>query len=299
MAWRGLHLTQPSRLSLIDGQMTVAQPDGEARMALEDLAWVVIDTPQVTLTAALLAACMEAGVALVTTDARHTPNGLMLPLNRHHRHAEVGALQIAASTPLRKRLWQEIICAKIANQAQALARCGGDPRPLLAMIRQVGSGDPANTEARAARHYWGRLFPSFVRERPDDKRNMLLNYGYAVLRSALARAAVAAGLWPALGLNHASVSNAFNLADDLVEPFRPFVDLVVWEMSERGVASSGEPTLADRRRLASLPVETARVKEEEVTLLVAAERAATSLVRALQAKRADALELPALASAGQ
>jgi CRISP-associated protein Cas1 len=298
MAWRGVHLTHPSRLSLADGQMVVAQADGEARVPLEDIAWVVIDTPQATLTTALIAACMDAGTILVTTDEKHTPSGVMLPFHRHHRQAEVSALQVAASAPLRKRLWQAIVCAKVANQASALALCGGDSRALTAMLRHVGSGDPGNVEARAARHYWGRLFPSFVRERPSDKRNMLLNYGYAVARSAVARAIVAAGLWPALGLNHASVSNAFNLADDLVEPFRPFVDLMVWRMSGKGSRADGEPTLDERRRLAAVPLEVARIGEEDVSLLTATERIATSLVRALESRRWEFLELPNLDAAG-
>ncbi|MGA9869198.1 MAG: type II CRISPR-associated endonuclease Cas1 [Acetobacteraceae bacterium] len=298
MAWRGLHIAQPSRLSLADGQMVVAQSDGEVRLALEDVAWVVIDTPQATLTTALIAACMDAGTVLVTTDAKHTPSGILLPFHRHHRQSDVAALQISASAPLRKRLWQAIVRAKITNQASALARCGGDAHPLESMLRQVGSGDPGNVEARAARHYWGRLFPAFVRERAGDKRNMLLNYGYAVARAAVARAAVASGLLPALGLNHASVSNAFNLADDLVEPFRPFVDVLVWEMSDRGQEAGGETTVEERRRLASVLLAPARLGIEAVTLLVATERTAASLVRALEEKRFDRLEMPLLAATG-
>lgn len=294
MAWRGLHLTEPARLTLADGQLRVGRADGEVRLAVEDLAWIVIDTPQVSLTTALLAACMEAGIAVVTTDVRHTPSGLMLPFHRHHRQAEVAALQVAASLPLKKRLWQAIVQAKIANQAAALGRCGADPQPVRAMIAHVGSGDPENIEAQAARRYWRRLFPDFMRENGADKRNMLLNYGYAVQRAAVARGAVAAGLLPALGLNHAGAANAFNLADDLLEPFRPFVDAAVWEMSDRGRAKDGEPTLEERRRLAALPFAEASVGEETVSLLVATERAGESLVRALEAGSAALLQLPRL-----
>ncbi len=294
MAWRGLHLTQPARLTLADGQMVVSQADGDVRLAIEDIAWVVLDTPQATLTTALIAACMEAGVALITTDARHTPSGLLLPFHRHHRQAEVAALQVAASAPLKKRLWQVIVQAKIGNQASALVRCGQDAQALRAMARNVGSGDPDNVEARAARHYWGCLFPAFVRENDADRRNMLLNYGYAIVRSAVARAAVAFGLLPALGLHHASISNAFNLADDLVEPFRPFVDAVVWGMSQQGRLSDGTPTVADRRTLASLLTGEARFGRETVTLLTASEQTAESLVRALEAASPALLRLPSL-----
>ena len=293
MAWRGLHLTEPARLALGDGQMVVARAEGEVRLALEDLAWVVIDTPQVSLSSALLASCMEAGVALLTTDPRHTPNGLLLPFHRHHRQAEVAAWQVNASAPLRKRLWQIMVRAKIANQAATLERCGGDGTALRAMARLVGSGDTDNVEARAARAYWAALFPAFVRDNAADKRNKLLNYGYAVIRAAVARGAVAAGLLPALGLHHASAANAFNLADDLVEPFRPFVDAVVWELSAGGTQADGEASLPDRRVLAAIPTREARLERERMTLLSASEMVAESLVRALETGSTAALRLPA------
>ena len=295
MAWRGVHITQPSRLSLADGQIVVARDDGDVRLPIEDVAWVVIDTPQVLLSTALISACMDAGMVLITTDRTHTPSGLILPFHRHHRQAEIGAMQIAISMPLKKRLWQAMIQAKIANQAAALTDCGQDAAPLLAMARLVGSGDPDNTEARAARAYWPRLFIDFVREDDSDKRNALLNYGYAVVRSAVARALVAAGLLPAFGVNHASVTNAFNLADDVVEPFRPFVDRLVWRMTDAGRTRTGETSVEERRTLAACLLEEARFGGEAVTLLVASERAAESLVRAMEANSAAVLSLPRLA----
>jgi CRISPR-associated protein Cas1 len=294
MAWRGVHITQPSRLSLADGQIVVTRDDGDVRLPIEDVAWLVIDTPQVTLSTALISACMDAGMVLITTDRTHTPSGMTLPFHRHHRQAEIAALQMAISAPLKKRLWQTIIQAKIANQAAVLTGCGQSPSALLAMARLVGSGDPDNTEARAARAYWPRLFVDFVREDGSDKRNALLNYGYAVVRSAVARALVAVGLLPAFGVNHASMTNAFNLADDLVEPFRPFVDRLVWRLTDVGRTRTGETTLEERRSLASLPVEETRFGDETVTLLVATERAAESLVRAMEANSAALLLLPRL-----
>lgn len=226
MAWRGVHVTQPARLTLADGQLVVDQADGAAKIPLEDVAWLVIDTPQVTLTTALLAACMAAGLAIVTTDARHTPSGMMLPFHGHFRQGAVAALQAEISAPLRKRLWQTVVQAKICNQAAVLTGSGGDGRAITAMAGLVGSGDVTNVEARAARAYWGQLFAKFRRDDGADKRNMLLNYGYAVVRAAVARGLVAAGLLPAFGIGHASGSNAFNLADDMVEPFRPL--LTAW-----------------------------------------------------------------------
>jgi CRISPR-associated protein Cas1 len=292
MAWRGVHITQPARLSLADGQIVVARDDGEVRLPIEDVAWVVIDTAQVTLSTALISACMDAGMILIITDRTHTPSGLVLPFHRHHRQAEIAAIQIGISAPLKKRLWQTIVQAKITNQAAALIDCGQDASPLLAMTRLVTSGDPDNTEARAARAYWPPLFMDFVREDGTDKRNALLNYGYAVARSAVARALVATGLLPAFGVNHASVTNAFNLADDLVEPFRPFVDRLVWRMTDAGRTRDGETTVEERRALAALPLGVVRFGSESVTLLVATERAAESLVRAMEANSAALLLLP-------
>ncbi len=296
MAWRGVHITQPSRLSLADGQIVVARDDDDVRLPIEDVAWIVIDTPQVLLSTALISACMDAGMVIITTDRTHTPSGLILPFHRHHRQAEIAATQVAISAPLKKRLWQIIIQAKIANQAAALIGCGQDASPLLAMTRLVGSGDPDNIEARAARAYWPRLFIDFVREDGTDKRNALLNYGYAVVRSAVARALVASGLLPAFGVNHASVTNAFNLADDVVEPFRPFIDRLVWQMADAGRNRDGETTVEERRKLAASLLEEARFGTENVTLLVATERAAESMVRAMESNSAALLLLPRLAA---
>lgn len=296
MAWRGLHITQPARLSLADGQIVVCLNDGEVRLPIEDVGWVVIDTPQMTLSTALISALMDAGVVLITTDRLHTPSGILLPFHRHHRQAEVASMQIGVSAPLRKRLWQIIVQTKIANQAAVLDGCGQDSAALRAMMRLVGSGDPDNIEARAARAYWPRLFPNFARQDADDKRNSLLNFGYAVVRSCVARALVAAGLVPAFGLHHASAANAFNLADDLIEPFRPFVDREVWGMTDAGRVGTGGVSVSERQALASIPTRDVRIGKETVSLLVATELAAEALVRAMQTGSAAVLVLPIMAS---
>lgn len=296
MAWRGLHLTKPSRLSLADGQIVVAQDDGEVRIAIEDVAWVVLDSPQSTLTTSLLSACMSAGIALIVTDETHTPSGVALPFHRHHRQADVAQRQVAMGAAFKKRLWQGIVRRKIENQAAALEGFGrGGATTLREMARHVGSGDPDNVEARAARYYWGQLWPEFRREDGGDRRNKLLNYGYAVVRSGVARALVAAGLLPAFGLKHASAANPFNLADDLVEPFRPFVDALAWRTAGNGTPSRDDLSLDDRRAMAGVLLDEARMGGERVTLLVTAERSAESLVRAIEAAAPDILELPTLA----
>lgn len=291
MAWRGLHISRRTYLSVADNQI-VAKQEEEVRIPIEDLAWIVLDSPQVTFSSALIAALMDAGVVVITTDGTHTPSGMMLPFHRHHRQAEIAGLQTNLSLPLKKRLWQVLVRMKIDNQASSLIACGRDATPLQAMAQLVGSGDPDNTEARAARAYWPRLFVDFVREDSTDKRNALLNYGYAIVRSAVARALVAAGLLPAFGLNHASITNAFNLADDMVEPFRPFVDRQVWTLTQNGTASKGGTTVQERRALASILTETTSFGIETVSLLTASEQAAESLVRAMQNNSAAILQVP-------
>jgi CRISPR-associated protein Cas1 len=295
MAWRGLHLSQPARLWLADNQVVIARDADEVRLPLEDLAWMVFDTPQISLTAALLSACMEAGVAIISTDAAHLPNGVALPFHRHFRQADVARRQMAMSEPLRKRLWQRLIRRKIENQAAALTaaeRQGAEP--LRHMVALVGSGDPDNVEARAARAYWGQFFADFRREDETDRRNGLLNYGYAVVRSLLARDLVAAGLLPAFGLQHASVTNAFNLADDLIEPFRPFVDVLAYRTAGDGRGGSEPLTLDDRRTMAGVLFANCRLGGDTVTLMTAGERAAESLVRAMDGQTPALLEVPEL-----
>ncbi len=297
MAWRGLHVSKPSRLSFSDGQIVIAQDDGNVRLALEDVAWVVIDTPQATLTSSLFSACMAAGIVIITTDGTHMPSGVALPFHSHFRQGDVAQSQVAMGAPLKKRLWQKIVRAKIENQAAALDGLGRDGADALrAMAGRVGSGDPDNMEARAARHYWAELWNEFRREDDSDKRNKLLNYGYAVARSGVARALVAAGLIPCLGLMHASATNAFNLADDVVEPFRPFVDVLAWRTADNGSPSQDDLTVEHRRAMAGVLLGEARLGDDTVTLLVAAEHTAESLVRAIESGTPEALVLPSFAA---
>ena len=294
MAWRGLHLTNPGKLSYARGQAVVAQGEAEVTLPLEDVAWIVIDTPQMTVTSAFLSACMNSGVVLILCDAAHIPSGLVLPFHRHHRQAAVAATQTGISAPLRKRLWQAVVQSKIRNQAAALVHCGKATGPLNAMAARVQSGDPDNVEARAARAYWSSLFEAFTRDDPADLRNAQLNYGYAVVRGTVARGLVAAGLLPAFGIGHRSVTNPFNLADDMIEPFRPFVDVAVWTLSSMGSVRAGELTLDHRRILAALPGTDVTIGTETVTLLVAAERVAETLVQSMKVGIVGPLTLPSL-----
>jgi CRISPR-associated protein Cas1 len=296
MAWRGLHITKPARLSLADGQIIVSQEAEDVRIPLEDIGWIILDEPRLTLTTSLLSACAENGVALINTDSRHMPSSLTLPYHRHHRQAAIADHQISLTLPFRKRCWQKIVIAKIRNQADVLDRQGcAHGNALHAMAKHVNSGDPDNVEARAARQYWSALFKGFIRDDPSDLRNKMLNYGYAVMRAVVARALVGAGFLPCIGLHHASQTNPFNLADDLIEPFRPFVDqLVLVSTADRD--ATDEMTVADRRRLAGIPLETARISGAEFILLAAAETCVTSLMKAVEAQDPSLLTLPSIPS---
>lgn len=295
MAWRGVHLTRPARLSFADRQIVVAQDDGEVRLPIEDVGWVILDTLQVTITGTLLAACLEAGVVVVSCDAKHTPCGVALPFHAHFRQPAVVRAQLAMSEPLKKRLWQAIIQRKIENQAAVLERAASeDAAALREMVRWVRSGDPDNIEARAARFYWSRLFDDFTRADDGDRRNKLLNYGYAIARSAVARSLVAAGFLPAFGVGHASETNAFNLADDLVEPFRPLVDRAVHELAGPLDTWRDSLTVADRRAMANILFSNCRIGDQHLSLLVAVERSVASLAHAVEQKTADLLQLPGI-----
>jgi CRISPR-associated protein Cas1 len=236
---------------------------------------------------------MDAGVVIVFSDARHTPSGMALPFHRHHRQSAIAALQTGLTLPVKKRLWQALVVAKIENQAACLATCGKVPGSVGAMAKLVASGDPDNVEARAAREYWGLLFHNFTRGDESDPRNKMLNYGYAVVRACIARALVASGLLPCFGLHHESAGNAFNLADDLFEPFRPLIDRKVFALSQSGALAADDLTLDHRRELAGMLNSDIRLPGETVSVLIATERAAESLVRAMEASSAAVLCLPA------
>lgn len=292
MAWKTLHISAAARLSLKDRQIVIQREEGPVSFPLEDVACVVLDTPQVDITGALLSALVCSGIVVVVPDCRHHPAGLLVPFHQHYAQGHIGQTQVSASQPFKKRLWQIIVKAKISNQAAVLARLGRtDARAVSGMASRVNSGDPDNIEAQAARAYWSALFEDFVRADDSDRRNALLNYGYAVIRAALARACVAAGLLPVLGLHHASKTNAFNLVDDLLEPFRPLVDLRAFDRA-KNTPSEDSLSLEDRRHMAGCLQDSALMNADRVTLLVACEQMAASLVRGLEEGDASLLCLP-------
>lgn len=300
MAWRGVHISNPAKLNFADNQLVAKQDAGEVRLPLEDIAYIVIDAPHVSLTSTLISACMKSGIALIFSDETHTPCGVALPFHQHFRQGEIARLQVAMSEAFKARLWQVVVRRKVQNQASALAICGrAGIRGLNAAAERITPGDEENIEARAAREFFTRMFGrSFSRTEGSGLANAMLNYGYAIIRSAVARALTAFGLIPALGIKHASQTNAFNLADDMVEPFRPFVDIIVFNMLVQEEAGAGELTITHRRRLVSSLMETASFGREKTTLLIATERMAESLVQAIEGRSPAVLVLPELRPEG-
>jgi CRISPR-associated protein Cas1 len=294
LAWRGLHITEPSKLSLSQGQLAIQQADDTVTLPIEDLAWIILDTPKATVTSACLSVCFEHGISFLFSDSRHLPAGIALPFHQHHLQAGLARDQAAISAPLKKQLWAHIVRRKILNQASALEQAGVDARSLRAMAMRVRSGDAGNLEAQAAREYWSLFFRDFRRSDSGDGRNGYLNYAYAVARAVVARAITAHGLVPALGVHHDSLANPFNLADDLLEPFRPYADLKVRE-TLNGRGRNAEPDVSDRRALAALPQANVRVGSEAMSFLAATELCAASLVSAIRGRKSELLALPEMA----
>jgi CRISPR-associated protein Cas1 len=230
----------PASLSTENGLLVIRLPGQPPQtVPIADVGALVASHRQVVFTQNLVAALAREGAPLICCDERHLPAAMLLPLDAHFAQAERFQAQAAASLPARKRLWKEIVSLKIVMQARALLRLNGEDAGVLPLARKVRSGDPDNLEAVAAQRYWPRVFgdPQFRRGNGEDPRNAMLNYGYAVVRAAVARAICASGLHPSLGVNHRNRYNAFCLADDLMEPLRPLVDERVVRMC-RGLAET-------------------------------------------------------------
>ena len=266
--------------------MAKTQREEVGRVALDDIHAVIVHAHGVTWSGNLIAGLAERGVPIVHCASNHSPVAVTLPLEGHHAQNARMQAQLSASKPLAKQMWRRIVAAKILMQGSLLAAlgiAGAEAFPLIA--RRVSSGDKENLEAQAARRYWPLLMgPDFRRDRDAGGTNALLNYGYAVMRATCARAVVAAGLHPTIGIQHSSRGNAFALADDLVEPFRPLVDGVVVKMPREAV---GMLDASVKRRFARLIAFDLRVGGEVSPVSVAAGRLAQSLARGFEIGRPE------------
>lgn len=294
MIKRVIGFQNPAYLSLKLQQMVITLPDIEKQpnisdevkkahvqtIPIEDIGVVVLDNQQITITQALMAALLENNVAIITCNNQHLPIGLHLCLDGNNLQNERFRAQLDASEPLKKQLWQQTIACKIAGQAAVLESEQVAATNMLAWSKQVRSGDADNLEGRAAAYYWKNIFhnPDFVRAQDGLPPNNLLNYGYSIVRAMMARALVAAGLLPTLGIHHHSRYDAYCLADDIMEPYRPYVDSKVLEIW-KNTSDISELTPALKRELLSLSTIDVLIEGHRSPMMIAMQTTANSVQR--------------------
>ena len=297
MIKRTLHFGNPVYLSLKDEQLIVTYPlvqlekipssqwlkvENEItikKVSIEDVGVIVLESLQITITTALLEKLTQSKVAIITCNHKHMPIGLLQPLEGHTEQSERFKHQINASLPLKKNLWQQTVQAKIKNQAMHLKEKGiVSVKNMLYWVNEVTSGDIKNHEARAAAYYWKHLFPieNFTRERVGDAPNNLLNYGYAILRAITARSLMSSGLFPTFGIHHHNKYNAYCLADDIMEPYRPYVDVIVSHLVDNN-DNLDDLTIELKKELLQIPAMDVIIDGKKSPLLVAMSRTTHSL----------------------
>ena len=297
MIKRTLYFGNPAYLSLRNAQLVIKMPEVEKStkvadilkqesvrtIPIEDIGVIVLDNKQITLTQGLIESLMDNNCALISCNSRSMPSSLTLPLAGNTLQQERFTWQIEASLPLRKQLWQQTIRAKITNQAYLLERhTPTETRCMQTWAAEVRSGDPDNLEGRAAAYYWKNIFyphiPFFTRGREGEPPNPLLNYGYAILRAIIARALISSGLLPTLGIHHHNRYNAYCLADDIMEPYRPFVDELVLKIVQSDT-NYQELTKELKAQLLSIPTLEVSIEGKRSPLMVAATITTASLAK--------------------
>lgn len=300
MIKKTLYFGNPAYLSLRMGQMVIKLPEvetdsnlsdqikkqAEITKPIEDIGVVVLDNRRITITQGLLESLLENNCAVITCDSHSLPVGLMLPLYGNSTQNERFRDQLDASQPLKKQLWQQTIKMKVSNQAAALATCTGKNSPtMLRWADDVRSGDPDNVEGRAAAYYWKNLFAGidgledFTRSREGEAPNNLLNYGYAILRAIVARALVSSGMLPTLGIHHHNRYNAYCLADDIMEPYRPYVDELVYSIVKDKGINNLDLSKEIKALLLSIPTLDVVIGGKRSPLMVAVTQTTASLYK--------------------
>ena len=296
MIKKTLCFSNPIYLSLREAQLVLHLPEvqsnpdipltfkkeAERTIPIEDIGVVILDNKRITITSGVLEALLENNVAVISCDKRSMPVGLMLPLNGNTTQSERFRQQLDASLPLKKQLWQQTVRQKILNQyamlsqyTEAITGC------MKKWATDVRSGDPDNLEARAAAYYWKNIFPQypdFVRDREGEPPNNLLNYGYAILRAVVARSLVGSGMLPTLGIHHHNRYNAYCLADDIMEPYRPYVDEVVLNILKSS-SDCLELTKEVKKELLMIPVLDVFIEGQRRPLMVATQQTTASLYK--------------------
>ena len=298
MIKRTLYFGNPAYLKTANEQLVVETPlpvpvqgeDGEEinttskTIPIEDIGLLVIDHRQVTITQAVLSKLLANNTAVITCDDTHHPTGMMLSLDGHSLQSQKFTAQVNATQPLKKQLWQQTVAAKIKNQAAMLAFRRTEHKILLSLAENVKSGDSENAEAQAAAYYWKRVFPEdldFRRERYGPPPNNLLNYGYAILRAMVARSLVASGMLPTLGIHHRNQYNAYCLADDVMEPYRPYVDYVVFQLvRQNGQYLEMNPAM--KKALLEVPAMDVMIDGKKSPMMNAVQRTTASLAKCFE-----------------
>ena len=296
MIKKTLYFGNPAYLSYKQKQLVIKKPDANndlpdfgipdaftviKTIPVEDIGVVILDHQQITITQALMSALLDNNSAIVTCDSKHLPTGLFLSLSGNSVQNERFRSQLEASLPLRKQLWQQTVECKIRNQASMLYYSTGEHHNnMFVWAGSVKSGDSGNLEARAAAYYWKTLFPEnpgFIRGQYEDDPNNLLNYGYAILRAIVARALVGSGLLPTFGIHHHNRYDAYCLADDIMEPYRPFVDKVIIDLLKQGFGTNLSPMM--KQKLLALPTEEVLIDGTRRPLMVAVSQTTASLAK--------------------
>jgi len=280
-------------LFLSRGFLVVQDTEGDRKelgqIPLDDIAAVIANAHGLSYTNNLLVALAERCAPFVLCAANHNAVGMVMTLDGNYQQAKRFDAQIAATQPLIKRMWADIVKSKLQQQAAALEAAGAPFIPLQALVKKVRSGDPENFEAQGARRYWGLLFgEDFLRDQQGGGINAMLNYGYTVLRAATARAVIAAGLHPTIGLHHSNEGNAMRLVDDLMEPFRPMIDLKVWQLSKQGETTI---TPESKRAVVRTLYDDMQTSAGATPVMVCAQKLAVSLAQVFMGER-DKLDLP-------
>lgn len=293
MIKKTLYFGNPIYLSLSNAQLVLRKPDAdkleesfkqdaERTIPVEDIGVVVLDNRRITITTGAMEALLANNCAIITCDSTDLPVGLMLPLCGNTTQSERFRSQIDASLPLKKQLWQQTVRQKILNQAAVLSKnTGAIVKNMQVWANEVRSGDPDNLEARSAAYYWRNLFPTlpnFVRGREGDPPNNLLNYGYAILRACVARGLVGSGLLPTLGIHHHNRYNAYCLADDIMEPYRPFVDDLVINIMQQ-YPDYSELTRSIKAALLTIPSLDVTLDGKRSPLMIAVGQTTASLAK--------------------
>lgn len=283
MIKRTLYFGNPAYLKTANEQLIIEmQGNVESKsVPIEDIGLLFLDHQQITITQSLLAKLLANNTAVITCDHKHHPVGMLFSLDGHTLQSQKFQFQVEASTPLKKQLWQQTVVAKIENQAAVLERQRQENKTLINYAREVKSGDSDNHEARAAAYYWKRIFPDFLQFTRDPDGyppNNLLNYGYAIVRAIVARSLTGSGLLPTLGIHHRNQYNAYCLADDIMEPYRPFVDLAVCRIiRDNGKFLDMTPCM--KKALLEIPVTDTLMEGRKSPLMNAVQRTTASLAR--------------------